>query len=157
MKKAQRLLPHLIKHLLFWHEIEFSVSRLADELLRTIDDPDFDALEVCEALIRETIKLLPEGCVKRLSNRRLIIQSRSFAKPEELVEALRQIERERYPETLGMRIPMNMTTIMPLLQSKLVIGREWSIWQSIQWATPREFPYTMSSSFYGMMLQEKVA
>lgn len=151
--KAQRLLPHLIAHLNVWNERAFTVSQLYDELLRGIDDPTFDVLEgVSEAIIRDAVKLLPEGCVKVLPNRRLSIQARAFAKPEELHEALRAIERERFPESADLNLGILLDKIMPDLQHKLVIGKTWHVWQSLQWAQAyRQFE--MSSTYYGQLIR----
>lgn len=151
--KAQRLLPHLIDHLNVWNERAFSVSQLYDELLRTIDDPAFDVLEgVSEAIIRDAVKLLPEGCVKVQPNRRLVIQSRAFAKPEELHEALRAIERERFPESADLNLGMFVDKLIPDLQVKLVLGREWHVWQSLEWAKAHK-QFEVSSTFYGTLLR----
>jgi hypothetical protein len=151
--KAQQLLPHLIAYLNLWNEKSFTVAELYDQLLRTIDAPDFDVLEgVSPAILRDCAKLLPEGCVKRLPNRRLVFQTRAFAKPEELHEALRQIERERFPESYDLNLGMLLDKIMPDLQQKLVIGKPWMVWQSLQWAQAyRQF--TLDSTWYGQLIR----
>jgi len=151
--KAQRLLPHLIAHLNVWNERAFTVSQLYDDLLRTIDDPNFDVLEgVSEAIIRDAAKLLPEGCVKVLPNRRLVLQARAFAKPEELVKVLRAIERERFPETADLNLGLFVDKLIEDLQFRLVLGRPWYVHQSLDWAKATGL-FEVTPTFYGMMLR----